>query len=215
MKRLSAFTALSAVAACLLLFSACNGLDGAGSGAEPAPSSSASQASAAPQAPTPTPTLTPTPTPTPTPAPVYDDSLISDLYDLEGTYTDGVGNEYSYAFHLPQITSEAAGPVNEAIRKDFADLIEEELAVMQDGTSLILYDVQYESYWHDDMVSLVVTARNGWGMNKYGVYHYCFSDGSAPNASALLPLAGISEEEFLQRVPEVLEDAFYQYVGMQ
>ena len=67
-----------------------------------------------------------------------DDSLITELYGEEGSYTDDVDNTYTYSYHVPQIDADTAGvqAVNKQIRAAFGTLVESELALMEQKASL-------------------------------------------------------------------------------
>lgn len=143
----------------------------------------------------------------------YDDSLIEELYSLDGRYTDSVGNVYSYQFHVPQISSysEDAREINSDISRDLGSLVTEGQSMMESGTSLICYSITWDSFWHGSVVNILVTIENDWGMTDYRVYGYDFATEEELDSEDIFELAGYTESQFLSLARTAVEAKFDEY----
>lgn len=92
-----------------------------------------------------------------------DDSLITELYAEEGSYTDEWGNEYSYSWHLPQLNEEgeAAEAINAYISETFGTLVEEEKSKIELQASMDYTDIAWERFWNESKLFLKITADCG------------------------------------------------------
>ena len=148
----------------------------------------------------------------PTEAAVYNDDWIGELYAVEGSYVDGVGNTWAYSLHIPQLRDEApaAQTVNEAIRADFQPKIDALQENIRTETSQTVGNIHWESHWDGGLVSLVVVEESLYGANYYSVYHYDFDRQEAPTGSQILQRFDVDPEAFLGEVRRGAVQAFDQ-----
>ena len=146
---------------------------------------------------------------------VYDDSLISEFYSMDGKYTDELGNDYSYSFHVPKIDkdSDGAKKVNDEIEKSVSPVVTEAKSNMDDKVSLTCYSVKWQSFWHGSTVNIVVTMENDWGSTDYRVFGYDFKDDKPVSSEDILKLANISEDDFLSKANDAIKSKFEELNG--
>ena len=99
-------------------------------------------------------------TPSPSGGKTYNDSLITELYTMEGSYTDEWDNEYTYSLHVPQVSADSADA--EALNQEIAETYQADVDALQDaldnGYSITVSDIAWESHWTGSLLSLVVSA---------------------------------------------------------
>ncbi len=141
---------------------------------------------------------------------VYDNSLISELFSMDGSYEDSVGNSYTYSFHVPQLESDApdAVSINKVLEEKFGGYVNEELITIGNKASLVFFNISWESFWHDSMVCIVVKAENDWNCTEYSTVCFDFATGKAVSNEELLGLVGITTEEFLDCARKAAADTF-------
>ena len=66
---------------------------------------------------------------------VYDDSLITEVYDEEDSFTDEYGTEYSYICHVPQLEADTpeAKAINWEIMESFGNDVQATLDAAESG----------------------------------------------------------------------------------
>lgn len=143
----------------------------------------------------------------------YDDSLIEELYSLDGKYTDSVGNVYNYHFHVPQLASSGgdARELNAEISRDLGGIVSDERSTMESGNSMFCYSVTWESFWHGSVVNILVTMETDFGFTDYRVYGYDFASGEELDSEDIFELAGYSESQFLSLARAAVEAEFEEY----
>ena len=96
---------------------------------------------------------------------VYDDSLITEVYDEEDSFTDEYGTEYSYICHVPQLEADTpeAKAINWEIMESFGNDVQATLDAAESGeTPNSQYmEVPWQSYWNDSLLSLSIRVL-GW-----------------------------------------------------
>lgn len=141
---------------------------------------------------------------------VYDDSLISEFYSMDGKYADELGNEYNYSFHVPKIEkdSDGAKKVNDEIEKSVSPVVTEAKSNMEEKVSLTCYSVKWQSFWHGSTVNIVVTMENDWGSTDYRVFGYDFKDDKPVSSEDILKLANMSEDDFLTKANAAIKSKY-------
>ena len=133
---------------------------------------------------------------------VYDDSLITEVYDEEDSFTDEYGTEYSYICHVPQLEADTpeAKAINWEIMESFGNDVQTTLDAAESGeTPNSQYmEVTWQSYWNDSLLSLS-TRVLGWTSDliDYAVYHYDFETGQRPDNLELLDRFHVDEGDFI------------------
>ena len=132
---------------------------------------------------------------------VYDDSLITEVYDEEDSFTDEYGTEYSYICHVPQLEADTpeAKAINWEIMESFGNDVQATLDAAESGeTPNSQYmEVTWQSYWNDSLLSLSIRVL-GWTSDliDYAVYHYDFETGQRPDNLELLDRFHVDEGDF-------------------
>ena len=133
---------------------------------------------------------------------VYDDSLITEVYDEEDSFTDEYGTEYSYICHVPQLEADTpeAKAINREIMESFGNDVQATLDAAESGeTPNSQYmEVTWQSYWNDSLLSLSICVL-GWTSDliDYAVYHYDFETGQRPDNLELLDRFHVDEGDFI------------------
>lgn len=126
-------------------------------------------------------------------------SLIGELSFVQGSYTDDVGNSYTYSYDLPCIKAETPGAkaINEDIEEIFGGAVQNSMQEMEDGLSLYLLDTGFHGVVWEDVLTLVISTHTNWGTGDYGIYSYEVGTGRWLSTRDVLDRLGYSEEEFL------------------
>ena len=107
-----------------------------------------------------------------TPDASYEAPQITELYNEDFDYTDGIGNSGHYTYHVPQIEADTQGAeaINKAISDAYTLIVNGVLEDVLDKVSLSCFFVAWESYQYENILSLVVSC--GWDadVNEYNVY---------------------------------------------
>ena len=130
----------------------------------------------------------------------YDDSLLGEVLTQEGSYTDSLGNEYRYAFHVPELRDESAEAqtVNEEIWDIFGGAAEDAIAFMENGESLTVLNVSWTSHWQGSHLSLLVQAEMDADYTVYAAWNYDFQAQERVGNGALLERLDIQPEDYLE-----------------
>ena len=133
---------------------------------------------------------------------VYDDSLITKVYDEEDSFADEYGTEYSYICHVPQLEADTpeAKAINWEIMESFGNDVQATRDAAESGeTPNSQYmEVTWQSYWNDSLLSLSIRVL-GWTSDliDYAVYHYDFETGQRPDNLELLDRFHVDEGDFI------------------
>lgn len=133
---------------------------------------------------------------------VYDDRLITEVYDEEDSFTDEYGAEYSYICHVPQLEADTpeAKAINWEILESFGNDVQATLDAAESGEtpSSQYMEVAWQSYWNDSLLSLSIRVL-GWTSDliDYAVYHYDFETGQRPDNLELLDRFHVDEGDFI------------------
>lgn len=137
-----------------------------------------------------------------TPDASYEAPQITELYNEDFDYTDGVGNSGHYAYRVPQIEADTQGAetINKAISDAYTPIVNGVLEDVSDKVSLSCFYVAWESYQYENILSLVVSC--GWDadVNEYNVYLYDIASGQQLTTADLLKALDVDETAFLEAV---------------
>lgn len=137
-----------------------------------------------------------------TPDASYEAPQITELYNEDFDYTDGIGNSGHYTYHVPQIKADTQGAeaINKAISDAYTPIMNGVLEDVSDKVSLSCFYVAWESYQYENILSLVVSC--GWDadVNEYNVYLYDIVSGQQLTTAGLLKALDVDETVFLEAV---------------
>ena len=135
---------------------------------------------------------------------------VYELYSAEGVYTDSIGNEGTYSYHVPQIFSDspAAAEINAEIAANFGERVETQFQNMEGGHSIWCPNTEWHSYWDGSRLFLLIKADVDGDCDEYGAYGYDFETDSRVTNSMILEQRGISEEEYLENLREAARSKF-------
>ena len=137
-----------------------------------------------------------------TPDASYEAPQITELYNEDFDYTDGIGNSGHYTYHVPQIEADTQGAeaINKAISDAYTPIVNGVLEDVSDKVSLSCFYVAWESYQYENILSLVVSC--GWDadVNEYNVYLYDIASGQQLTTADLLKALDVDETVFLETV---------------
>ena len=132
----------------------------------------------------------------------YEAPQITELYNKDFDYTDGVGNSGHYTYRVPQIEADTQGAeaINKAISDAYTPIVNGVLEDVSDKVSLSCFYVAWESYQYENILSLVVSC--GWDadVNEYNVYLYDIASGQQLTTAGLLKALDVDETVFLEAV---------------
>ena len=137
-----------------------------------------------------------------TPDTSYEAPQITELYNEDFDYTDGVGNSGHYTYRVPQIEADTQGAeaINKTIADEYSPIVDGVLENVSDKVSLSCFYVAWESYQYGNILSLVVSC--GWDadINSYSVYLYDIASGLQLTTADLLKVMNVDEAAFLEAV---------------
>ena len=139
----------------------------------------------------------------------YQNAII-ELYSVDGSYEDGVGNRETYSYHVPQINDNtpAAEELNAEIAKNFGERVETQFKNMEGGYSLWSRRTGWEAFWNGSQVFLLITADEESDCTEYGAYGYDFESGNRVTNDMILAQKGLSEEQYLEELREATTALF-------
>ena len=137
-------------------------------------------------------------------------NAVYELYSADGYYEDGVGNQETYTFHVPQINADTkdAGEINAEIKADFGGRVEEQFKNMDRGTSLWSWHTEWEAFWNGSQLFLLITADMNGDNIEYGAYGYDFEAGKRVTNDMIFSQKGISEEQYMEKLREAVSVLF-------
>ena len=135
---------------------------------------------------------------------------VYELYSAEGVYTDSVGNEDTYSYHVPQIfaDSAAAEEINREIAANFGERVETQFRNMEGGHSIWCGNTEWHAYWNGSQLFLLIKADIDGDCDEYGAYGYDFDTESRVTNEMILEQRGISEEAYLENLREAARSKF-------
>ena len=135
---------------------------------------------------------------------------VYELYSAEGVYTDSVGNEDTYSYHVPQIfaDSAAADEINAEIAANFGERVETQFRNMEGGHSIWCGNTEWHAYWNGSQLFLLIKADVNGDCDEYGAYGYDFDTESRVTNEMILEQRGISEEAYLENLREAARSMF-------
>ena len=137
-------------------------------------------------------------------------NAVCELYSADGYYVDEVGNKGTYSFHVPQIdaSSSAAEEINAEIAEQFGHLVESQFRYMEGGYSLSSWHTEWQAFWSGTQLFLLITAEEIGDIIVHGAFGYDFETGSRVTNEMILEQKGISEEEYLEKLREIVQLTF-------
>lgn len=135
---------------------------------------------------------------------------VYELYSAEGVYTDSVGNEDTYSYHVPQIfaDSPAAAEINAEIAANFGERVETQFRNMEGGHSIWCRNTEWHAYWNGSQLFLLIKADISGDCDEYGAYGYDFETDRRVTNAMILEQRGISEEAYLENLREAARSVF-------
>ena len=135
---------------------------------------------------------------------------VYEVYSADGYYEDGLGNTYTYSYHVPQISVEtdAALEINNEIFERFGSKVEDQLQYMGKGLSLWMWKVEWQAFWNDTQLFLFITCVEDADITDYAAYGYDFETGERITNGMILEQRGISEEDYLTNLKEKVQFMF-------
>ena len=137
-------------------------------------------------------------------------NAVYELYSVEGTYTDDVGNKESYSYHIPQINDDTsdAEEINAQIADRYGEVVEAQLHYMEDGFSLWCRNAGWKAFWDGRQLFLLLRADTPNDLIEYAAYGYDFDTGTGITNKMILEQRGISEAEYLENLKEAARSLF-------
>ena len=137
-------------------------------------------------------------------------NAVYELYSADGYYEDGVGNQETYTYHVPQINAdtEDAEEINAEIRESFGERVETHFKYMDGGTSLWSLKTEWEAFWNGSQLFLLITADMDNDMTEYGAYGYDFETRKRITNDMIFAQKGISEEQYMEKLREAVSVLF-------
>lgn len=125
--------------------------------------------------------------------------------DESGSYTDSVGNTYSYSYKIPAFTggSEYAEQTNKSFEDTLRPIIENELDSMQKGLSLNVNSVICDVYESGDITSVLVSVQYPNDYVEYYTASMNTAENRGMNNADLAAALGIDEAD----LPDALRSA--------
>ena len=135
---------------------------------------------------------------------------VYELYSADGVYTDSVGNEETYSYHVPQIFADSpdADAINAEIAENFGERVEAQFHNMEGGHSLWCWRTEWHAYWNGSQMFLLIKADVSGDCDEYGAYGYDFETGSRVTNEMILEQRGISKEEYLENLREAARSKY-------
>ena len=135
---------------------------------------------------------------------------VYELYSADGVYTDSVGNEGTYSYHVPQIfaDSAAADEINAEIAANFGERVETQFHNMNGGHSIWCRNTEWHAYWNGSQLFLLIKADIDGDCDEYGAYGYDFETDSRVTNAMILEQREISEEAYLENLREAARSMF-------
>ena len=122
-------------------------------------------------------------------------------------------SEYSYSIPYINIDSADAKKINDEIESYYKPLVEEEIKNESEGLSVIMYNVKYNSYVNNNILSLIVSCENPNDCIGYKVYNLDIYKGTIISNDDILNMKNLSETKFLGLLKEIYEKEFVSSYG--
>lgn len=150
------------------------------------------------------PAASPTPVPSPEPVVIYDALCES------GSYTDDVGNTFSYLLRIPAIKAPGtdATRLNQEMFSFLYPFVLDAKNAMAGGYSLVFHTVDYQIHIHEQLISLVCEADNDWAQQYFYVVNFDAGSYTELSRPQLLQRFGLTEESFLTLAQDTMEAYF-------
>ena len=145
-----------------------------------------------------------------TPGTSHEVPQITELYNEDFDYTDGVGNSGHFTYRVPQIEADTPGAeaINKMIADEYGPIVDGVLESVSEKVSLSCLYAAWETYQYDDILSLVVSCGWDGDVNHYDVYLYDIASGQQLTTADLLKALNMDETAFLEAVRQAAADKF-------
>ena len=133
---------------------------------------------------------------------------ITELYNEDIDYTDGVGNSGHYTYRVPQTAANTQGAanINKSIEETYSPIVKEVLDNVSGGFSLSCLYVTWATYQYGSILSLVVSCGWDGDVNHYDVYLYDIASGQQLTTVDLLKALNVDETAFLDAVRQTASE---------
>lgn len=122
-------------------------------------------------------------------------------------------SEYSYSIPYINIDSADAKKINDEIESYYKPLVEAEIKNETEGLSVIMYNVKYNSYVNDNVLSLIVSCEYPNDCIGYKVYNLDIYKGTIISNDDILNMKNLNETKFLGLLKEIYEKEFISSYG--
>ncbi|MCL2322612.1 MAG: hypothetical protein FWC47_10990 [Oscillospiraceae bacterium] len=134
--------------------------------------------------------------------------------DLVYTSLNATSNEYSYDLPTINIDSTDVTEINRKIQKDYLTKINEEITNDEQGLSVVMISLKYDSYINNNILSLVIDhAISANDLHYYDVYNVDIYTGKSIDNIDLLKYKNIDETNFLNTLTELYKNKFVELYG--
>ena len=135
---------------------------------------------------------------------------VYELYCAEGIYTDSIGNEEAYSYHVPQIFADSpdADEINAEIAENFGKRVEHQFHYMEGKHSISCWRTEWHAYWSGSQLFLLVKADVTGDWNEFGAYGYDFETDSRVTNEMILEQRGIKVG--LRRLKRIMRELEWQ-----
>lgn len=139
---------------------------------------------------------------------------ITEKYSYSGKfrwYDDETQTEEDYVLRLPQLksSSDSAKNINKRICDEYEEMIQKSIEAFE--LECTAYNkVSWESYLHNDIISIVITTRDYFSESSrgYSVYNFNVKTEKEVTNSEILKLVGLTESEFIKKAKSAAEKEF-------
>ena len=142
-------------------------------------------------------------------------NAVTELYSADGTYTDDVGNLYTYSYHVPQINADTpdAQEINREIAERFGSSAEDLFQNMAGGFSLWSWQIGWQAFWFGSELFLLVEENDNGDFHDYAAYGYDFEKDCRVTKAMILEKIQITEEEYTKNLREKVQLTFEDLYG--
>ena len=143
--------------------------------------------------------------------------LITSAYSNSGSYSDSLGNKYSYSYSIPCINSRSddAKRLNQTLLSKLQPVMDEELAAMEKEASLTVERIEYQVYLNGSIVSIVASIYYPSDYVDYCVVNFDAASETEAGTEAVLKYADIGAEQFSEAAISAVDKACRDSCGAQ
>lgn len=141
----------------------------------------------------------------------YSDATVEEYYLKEGDYTDDLGDDWTYSYHIPKINStmEAAEQINGEIQGKYEYYANNSLKDMEQGINPEYFNIGWYTCRYKDILSIILYADDLGGMTEYSVYNCDLESGkNIFDSEDLLDKIGVDEELVWETTRSMARESF-------